>query len=80
MKHEEGLRKKLSEANSLIKEYKNNWAQSKNQLKEVLQECSLLKDLIRKMKNELKTATEQINLKPDQSQREKDLIKITDEY
>lgn len=67
MKHEESLWKKLKDANELINEYKSKWNESKKQLKEVVQECSLMKDLIKRFKDELKQVTEQLNLKPDQS-------------
>lgn len=45
-----------------------------------MQECSLMKDLVKWLKEELKQVMDQMNLKPDQSQREKDLVRITDEY
>jgi hypothetical protein len=35
-------------------EYKKKWSESKCQLKEVIQECCLLKDLVGRLKDELK--------------------------
>lgn len=73
VKKESTFKKKMRQTLDLTHEYKKDGNTKKNQLEQVVKECNWLKDITKKLKDELKKANEQLQVRPDATQREKEL-------
>lgn len=77
---EQKLKRKIVDADKLTNEYKKDRNNKKLAVENLLKENKTIREAAGRLKDELLKSQAQLEMKPDHTQREKDLMRIVDEY